>query len=188
MLAKIAGGLVLLLLGSRWLVAAAPTLARALGVSDLIIGLTIIAAGTSLPELATSVMATLRGERDLAVGNVVGSSLDHILGVLGVTGVVSGRGVPVPPEALRFDLPVMVAAAVACLPVFFTGHRIDRWEGAVFLGYYVVYLGYLVLSTLQHPAAAILGDVVLTFVLPLTVLTLGIFVWRSFRPTREAFE
>jgi cation:H+ antiporter len=131
--ALIAGGLLLLLLGARWLVDGAVTFARQLGVSELIIGLTIIAIGTSLPEIATTVMASLRGERDIAVGNVIGSNLFNLLVVIGVTGIVAPAGVTVPAAALRFDIPVMIAVAVACLPVFFSGGRIARWEGGLFL-------------------------------------------------------
>jgi len=113
-------GLVLLVGGSRLLVTAALAFARAMGVSELIVGLTIVAAGTSLPEIATSILAAARGERDIAVGNVVGSNLFNILIVLGLTALVSPDGVAVAPGALDFDLPVMVAVAVACLPIFFT--------------------------------------------------------------------
>ena len=95
----------------------------------MVIGLTIVAAGTSLPEVATSVVAALRGERDIAVGNVIGSNTFNILGVLGLSGLVAPAGLPVRRAMLSFDLPVMIAVAVACLPVFFTGHLIARWEG-----------------------------------------------------------
>lgn len=88
----VGGGLALLVFGADWLVAAAVSFAKALGVSDLVIGLTIVAAGTSMPEVATSVMATLRGERDIAVGNVIGSNLFNILGCLGLSGAGRGRG------------------------------------------------------------------------------------------------
>ncbi|MDF2773712.1 MAG: Na+/Ca+ antiporter, CaCA family, partial [Geminicoccaceae bacterium] len=109
-------GLALLVLGAQWLVEAAVDMATALGVSELVIGLTIVAAGTSLPEVATSVLATLRGERDIAVGNVVGSNIFNLLAVLGLGSLVAPEGVPVSPGALAFDMPVMVAVAVAALP------------------------------------------------------------------------
>ena len=95
-LALVAAGLLLLVLGSRWLVAGAVALAQAYGVSELVIGLTIVAAGTSLPEVATSVMAAIRGERDIAVGNVVGSNIFNILSVLGLSALVSPAGLPGP--------------------------------------------------------------------------------------------
>jgi cation:H+ antiporter len=131
----IVGGLILLVLGSRWLVESSITIARAIGVSELVIGLTIVAAGTSLPELATSVVASLRGERDIAVGNVVGSNIFNILAVLGLSAAISPAGIAVSNAALRFDIPVMIAVAVASLPIFITGNLIARWEGAVFIGY-----------------------------------------------------
>ena len=177
----IAAGLGLLVLGSRWLVDAAVTTAQALGVSELVIGLTIVAAGTSLPEVATSVLASLRGERDIAVGNVVGSNLFNLLAVLGLGSLVAPDGVPVPPGALSFDIPVMIAVAVATLPVFFTGYTIARWEGAVFLGYYVAYAVYLVLDATEHHALDEFGAAMAWFVLPLTALTLVIGVVRAVR-------
>ena len=179
-LTLVAVGLVLLVLGSNWLVNGAVIIAGALGVSQLVIGLTVVAAGTSLPELATSVIASLRGERDIAVGNVVGSNIFNILLILGAAAVL-GDGVAVARGVLFFDLPVMVAVAVACLPIFFTGYEIARWEGAVFLGYFVAYLVYVVLAATEHEALTVFGTVMMAFVLPLTVLTLGVFVWRSLR-------
>jgi cation:H+ antiporter len=125
-------GLALLVLGSRWLVNGAVSLADTIGVSDIVIGLTIVAAGTSLPEVATSIIASIRGERDIAVGNVVGSSIFNLLAVLGLSSAVSPEGIGVASAMVNFDIPVAVAVAVACLPIFFTGHLIARWEGAVF--------------------------------------------------------
>jgi cation:H+ antiporter len=177
----IALGLVLLVLGSRWLVLSAVELARAFGVSELVIGLTIIAAGTSLPEVATSIIASVRGERDIAVGNVVGSNLFNILAVLGVCGLAAAGGVPVSPAALRFDLPVMVAVAIACLPIFFTGWRIARWEGFVFVGYYVAYTSYLVMQAAHHDALPAYSAVMMLFVLPLTAVTLVVLALRAAR-------
>lgn len=175
----IAGGLVLLILGADWLVESAVSFAQALGVSELVIGLTIVAVGTSLPEAATSVVASLRGERDIAVGNVVGSCIFNVLVVLGVSSIVAPAGIHVAPAALRFDLPVMLAVAVACLPIFFTGHLIARWEGFVFVGYYVAYLLYLILKSTQHQSLPYFSNVMVLFVLPLTVVTLGVVTWRA---------
>ena len=127
-LAFVAAGLVLLVLGSRWLVNGAVAFAQALGVSELVIGLTIVAAGTSLPEVATSILAAFRGERDIAVGNVVGSNIFNILAVLGLSGLVAPAGCPSTAALLRFDLPVMIAVAVACLPIFASG-ALDRALG-----------------------------------------------------------
>lgn len=149
--------------------------------SDLIIGLTVVAVGTSLPELATSLVATLRGERDIAVGNIVGSCLFNIGVVLSATALVSGGGIPVEASAVRFDMPVMVAAAVFLLPVAFVGGSIARWEGVAFVAFYATYLVYLVLTALQHSMQPVLRLALTAFVLPLTVLTLvvlSVAEWR----------
>lgn len=176
--ALILAGLTLLVLGSNWLVEAAVAFARALGVSELVIGLTLIAAGTSLPEVATSIMAALRGERDIAVGNVVGSNIFNILGVLGVSAAIAPTSLTVAPSLLAFDLPVMVAVALACLPIFFTGHLIARWEGGLFFAYYLIYTLYLILMARQHDALAQFGWIMGSFVLPLTFATLAILAGR----------
>lgn len=170
--ALIIAGLYLLVQGSEWLVSSAVTFAKIIGVSDIVIGLTIVAAGTSMPEVATSVMAALKGERDIAVGNVVGSSTFNILGCLGMTGLVAPAGLIVPPSVLNFDLWVMLAVCFACIPVFVTGREIARWEGAVFVGYYVAYVSYLILASQDHDAIPVFSTVMMSFVVPLTVITL----------------
>ena len=172
-------GLALLIQGSHWLVTSAITIAQALGVSELVIGLTIVAAGTSMPEVATSIVATIRGQRDIAVGNVVGSNIFNILAVLGVTAMVAPGGLAVSDAAINFDYPVMLAVAVACLPIFFVGYTIERWEGALFLGYYVAYTAYLILAATEHDALPIFSSVMMYFVLPLTVVTLAIVLYRE---------
>jgi cation:H+ antiporter len=177
----IVAGLALLVLGSNWLVGAAIVFAKQLGVSELVIGLTIVAAGTSMPEVATSIVAALRGERDIAVGNVVGSNTFNILGVLGLSGLVAPASLAVPPSLMSFDLPVMIAVAVACLPVFFTGNLIARWEGVVFLGYYAAYTAYLLLAAQRHDGLSTFGVAMTTVVLPLTALTLIVVSWRAWR-------
>lgn len=181
----VAGGLVALVLGAGALVDGAVAVARTLGVSELVISLTLVAGGTSLPELATSVTAGLRGERDIAVGNVVGSNLFNLLAVLGLAAWLSPGGVPVAPPALGFDIPVMVAVAVACLPIFFTGWEISRWEGAVFLVYYGCYVSYLFLAATQHARLPVFSSVMWMFVLPLTVLSIVVSVAREIRARRR---
>ncbi|NMF83009.1 calcium/sodium antiporter [Nodosilinea sp. P-1105] len=181
-------GLFTLVLGSRLFVSGAVAIATAIGVSQLIIGLTIVAAGTSLPELATSIVATLRGERDIAVGNVVGSNIFNILTVLGVTALTSGQGVPIPNAVLYFDLPVMLAVAVACIPIFATGNVISRWEGMLFSGYYVAYATYLILRAADHEHLQLFSQVMLLFVIPLTVITLITIVVRSLPKKRTSSE
>lgn len=183
-LAYIVAGLVLLVLGSNWLVDGAIAIARAFGVSELVIGLTIVAAGTSLPEVATSVMASLKGERDIAVGNVVGSNLFNLLCVLGLASMVAPAGINVAPSALSFDLLVMMAVAVACLPIFFTGYSIARWEGLLFLAYYVAYTLFLILTATGNAFLATFSGAMLFFVIPLTVLTLAVTVLREFQARR----
>lgn len=167
-------GLALLVLGSNWLVDSAISIARWLGLSELIIGLTIVAAGTSMPEVATSITAAIKGERDIAVGNAVGSNIFNILSVLGLTAIVAPGGVPVSLAAEAFDIPVLVAVAVLALPIFFTGNRIERWEGWLFLFYYVAYTTYLILDAAQHDALPLFNNVLLYVIIPLTVLTLAV--------------
>ncbi len=181
----VALGLLLLVIGARWLVDSAVALARLLGVSELVIGLTIVAGGTSLPELATSVAASLRGQRDIAVGNVVGSNIFNILAVLGGSAALSPDGVRVAESALTFDIPVMLAVAVACLPIFFSGHCIDRWEGFLFLGYYAAYTLYLLLDASRSSAVDLYRMAMIWFALPLTVITLLIVTVRSLRKSGE---
>jgi cation:H+ antiporter len=140
----ILGGLFFLVIGSDYLVDSSVTMAHHLGLSELIIGLTIVAAGTSLPELATSVMASIRRESDIAVGNVVGSNIFNILGVLGITATIVPGGASIPSPALWFDIPVMLAVALTFLPLALTGRSISRGEGLCLLIYYVVYVGFLI--------------------------------------------
>lgn len=180
------GGLALLVLGSRWLVDSAVDFARYLGVSELVVGLTIVAAGTSLPEVVTSVIAAMRGERDIAVGNVVGSNLFNIMGVLGITSMIAPAGMEVSAAVIGFDLPVMIAVTLACLPMFFTRGVISRQEGALLLGYYVAYTLYLVLATSQHDALPGINVAMLCFVIPLTVLFLMISALREIRRRKTA--
>jgi cation:H+ antiporter len=183
--AYIMGGLAMLVYGSRLLVDGATNVATAFGVSDLVIGLTIVAAGTSLPEVATSVVASIRGERDIAVGNVVGSNIFNILAVLGLSSIVSREGINVNASAFAFDIPVMIAVAFACLPVFFTASLIARWEGFLLLGYYVAYTAYLVMDSSRHGALGLYGSAMMLFVIPLTVITLGVVTIRRMREARR---
>jgi len=172
------GGLGLLVLGAGWLVDAAVAFARVMGVSDLVIGLTVVAVGTSMPEIATSLIAALRGQRDIAVGNVVGSNIFNLLAVLGAAGVVSASGLGVPDAARNFDLWVMLAVAFACLPILLTGREIARWEGGVFLGYYAAYVFYLILAAQQHDSLPAYSSIMLSYVMPLTVVTLVVSFMR----------
>jgi cation:H+ antiporter len=175
-----------LMLGSKWLVDSAITIAQAFGVSELIIGLTVVAAGTSMPEVATSVVAALRGERDIAVGNVVGSNIFNIVCVLGLSSIVAPAGINVLPAALRFDIPVMIAVAVACLPIFFSGYQITRANGVAFLAFYVAYIVYLFFSATNHDALSTYEMAMKWFVLPITALTLVFIGLRGFSERKKA--
>jgi cation:H+ antiporter len=147
----IAAGLGGLILGASWTVRAAVDLATALGVSTTMVGLTIVAVGTSLPELLTSLIAAIRGERDIAIGNIVGSNVFNITCILGISGLAAGGRASVDASVLGFSMPVMVAGAAACLLIFFTGRMISRWEGGLFLLAYAAFLA--------HEIIAATGDV-----------------------------
>ena len=175
----IATGLVMLIVGADWLVEAAVAFARAFGVSDLVVGLTVVAVGTSMPEIATSIVAAMRGQRDIAVGNVVGSNIFNIVAVLGASGIASGTGLPVSEAARNFDLWVMLAVAFACLPIMITGREIARWEGGVFLAYYAAYTAWLVLQAQQHTSLPAFSGIMLGYVMPLTVITVVVSIVRS---------
>lgn len=177
-------GLMLLVVGSDWLVLSAVEIATALGVSSLVIGLTVVAGGTSLPEVATSIVAGMRGERDIAVGNAIGSCIFNILAVLGLTAMIAPGGIGVPSAAINFDIPFMIAVSVACLPIFFHGHSLERWEGAVFLFHYVAYTTYLILQASRHDALPEFSAVMQWFVVPITALTIILIGWRGLQQAR----
>lgn len=179
--AFVVGGLILLVIGARWLVESAVIFAEFLGISSLIIGLTIVAAGTSLPEVATSVMASIKGERDIAVGNIVGSNLFNMMSILGLTAVILPQDIPVSAGILGFDLPVMIAVSVACLPLFFTGNVIARWEGLLFFVYYIIFTMYLIVRASEHDILPLFNNAMLWFVIPLTVITIAIVVLRELK-------
>ncbi len=174
-------GLSLLVLGAHWLVQSAIEIARFWGLSELVIGLTIVAIGTSLPEIATSVFAAWNKEADLSVGNVIGSNIFNILLVLGITALFSSNGIEVTTASLALDFPFMVAVSIACLPIFFTGHKISRWEGGLFLGYYGFYLAYLFLDSTQHEILPLFNFVMVLLVAPLTAVTLTVLAYRYYK-------
>jgi len=137
-------GIAITIVGARLLVSGAIDLASGLGVSDTLIGLTIVAVGTSLPELVTAVIAALRRQGDIAFGNVIGSNIYNILGILGATALV--HPIPVPAEIAAFDIWVMLAATLMLIVLAFTGWRISRREGMAMLVAYAAYTGWLVAS------------------------------------------
>lgn len=146
--ALLAAGLAVSVWGAHWLVIGAVDIARTVGMSEALIGLTIVAVGTSAPELVTTVVATLHDDRDVAVGNILGSSTYNILAILGLTCLLTPNGVPVDRELIVIDVPLMLAVAVLCVPVFITGRSVSRTEGALFVTMYFVYFGWL-LTTRQ---------------------------------------
>jgi cation:H+ antiporter len=177
--ALVAAGLALLVLGSEWLVSASVSFARVLGVSELVIGLTIVAAGTSAPEVAASLMALRKGERDMAVGNVIGSNIFNMLGVLGLSAIVAPKPLGIPTSVITFDLPAMVAVLIACVPVFFSNRRIGRWEGLMFLAYYAAYVAWLILDARGHDALDGYRTVMLYVIIPFTAITIAAVTWRG---------
>jgi cation:H+ antiporter len=174
-------GLALLALGGGWLVRGAVALAAFFGVSDTVIGLTIVAAGTSLPEVATSLLATLRGQREIAIGNVVGSGIYNILLILGLGALVAPTGLPINPEVLRLDIPIMIGAAVACLPVFLSGFQISRWEGGLFLAVYGLYSAHLLLHATRHELLGSFQQGLIYFAAPALALSLAVILFQALR-------
>lgn len=177
-------GLGLLVLGSNWLVDSAVQIAKALGVSELVIGLTIVAVGTSLPEVATSVIAALKGESDIAVGNAVGSNIFNLLGVLGVGAIVSPKGIVVAEHVLQFDMPVMVFVALATLLVFYIDSRISRMEGWLLLAYYIIYVVFIILCAAESSALNSM-KLFVAFFAPLTFAALIVIAIRSAYAKRQ---
>ncbi|MDZ7773201.1 MAG: calcium/sodium antiporter [Balneolaceae bacterium] len=174
-------GLAMLVLGATWLVDSSVSAARMVGLSDLVIGLTVVALGTSLPEAATSVAAAWKGEPDLTVGNVVGSNIFNLLLVLGLAALLDGGGLQVSPGALALDLPFVIAVSIVCLPFMIEGEQLDRWEGGAFLAFYLAYTLYLVLDATQHEYLPLFNNIMLVFVLPLTLAGLLVTGWRIWK-------
>lgn len=181
----VVGGLALLVLGARWLVESAIALATAWGVNEAVIGLTIVAAGTSLPEVVTSIVATIRGERDIAVGNVVGSNIFNILCVLGLSGLVSPIPLVAGEQMSQLDIPVMLAVALLCIPFFFAGAILNRIEGALFLAAYVAYTWYLVALTLKLDYLPQLQDYILYGFAPVVGVYVVLSLLHDFRQRRK---
>lgn len=174
-------GLALLVVAGHLLLDAAVDVATELGLSERIIGLTVVAVGTSLPQLATSLIAAVRGQRDIAVGNVIGGNLFNLLGVLGLTALLAPTPLSVSPNALAFDLPVMLGVAMLCWPVFYSGYRITRAEGLLFLGLYLAYGLHVVWFTTGMPMADKLERLMLFFILPALLAYLLFSTLRAWR-------
>lgn len=140
------GGIAVVVLGADWLVDGAVGMARQFGVSDALIGLTVVAIGTSAPELVTTLVSTIRGDRDIAIGNLIGSSVYNILLILGITCLVPAQGLLLPSSLVTIDIPIMVAVALACIPIFMTGRRVSRLEGGSMVAAYAAYLTFLLVT------------------------------------------
>jgi cation:H+ antiporter len=174
-------GLAMLIFAGHLLLGAAVVVATDLGFSERVIGLTVVAVGTSLPELATSLIAALRGQRDIAVGNVIGANLFNLLGVLGLTALIAPTPLSVSPNALDFDLPVMLGVAALCLPVFYSGYRGNARRRFVAARFVSGLRLHVVSFTTGMPLAGKLERLMLFYVLP-TLLTFLLFTsiraWR----------
>ncbi|MEM7340100.1 MAG: calcium/sodium antiporter [Actinomycetota bacterium] len=182
---ELVGGIALLALAAQLVVSGASDIAESLGVPNLVIGLTVVAIGTSAPEIVTTVVAAARGQRDLAVGNAVGSNIYNILLVLGLTASITPSGIDIADSAFRLDVPVMAAAAFACLPLVALDRRLDRWEGIVFVSYYAAYLTFLVLEATGNRAAEPFALIMLGFVMPITAITVGVVLLRQVKANRR---
>jgi cation:H+ antiporter len=171
----------LLLWGGHLLLEATVEMASDLGLSERIIGLTLVAVSASLPQLATSLIAAVRGERDIAVANVIGSNLFNLLGVLGFTALLAPAPLSVSPNALAFDLPVMLGVAALSLPLFYSGLRITRFEGLMLLALYALYGLHVIGFTTGMPLALRLEHLMLRYVLPVMAAVVLIGTWRAWR-------
>ncbi|WP_436976951.1 calcium/sodium antiporter [Pseudomonas alabamensis] len=174
-------GLALLSVAGHFLLEAAVEVATDLGLSERVIGLTVVAVCTSLPELAAASIAALRGERDIAVGTVIGSNLFNLLAVLGLTAVTAPQPLSISPNALDFDLPVMCGVALLSLPVFYSGYRITRVEGLVLLCLYLAYGLHVVSFTTGMPLAGRVEQLMLHYVLPVLAVGLVVTTVRAWR-------
>lgn len=175
-------GLAGLVSGAQLLVDNASSIARGWGVSDMVIGLTIVAAGTSLPELATSIAAAIKGQRDIAVGNVVGSNVFNLLMVLSTAAIFSPAGMVVSPSVLRFDLMAMMLVAVMCLPIFISHAAVSRGEAFLMLAIYGIYTAILIGDTLENAMAPVAKEAFIWGTLPGCILVLSLIAWRAKRP------
>ncbi|EMI16748.1 K+-dependent Na+/Ca+ exchanger related-protein [Rhodopirellula maiorica SM1] len=174
-------GLGLLVVGADLLVDSATVIARQFGVNDLVIGLTIVAAGTSLPELATSIVAAIRGQRDIAVGNIVGSNVFNLLMVLATAAVVAADGVPVANSVLWFDLAVMLGVAVLCWPIFLSHAVVSRAEGIVMLLLYLFYNGLLIGGVMQSQWVSTAKNYLVFAAMPLVLVAVSYIAWKQHR-------
>ncbi|MDN7138606.1 calcium/sodium antiporter [Pseudidiomarina sp. 1ASP75-14] len=181
-------GLALLIIGASLLVNSAVSIARTFGVSEAVIGLTILAIGTSLPEVVTSIVASFKGQRDIAVGNVVGSNTFNLLAVLGISGIVSFDGLAATAQLVQQDLPIMLGVAILTLPLVITGSTLSRSEGALFFGLYVFYTALLIGTAKGAAWVSPMQSLFWYLVLPLTVLVVLASLIRDVARRRQASQ
>ena len=173
-------GLVILVIGAHLLVSHAVNIARTFGVSEAIIGLTILAIGTSLPEVVTSIVASFKGQRDIAVGNVVGSNTFNLLAVLGISGLFSGEGLVGNSQLVERDFPIMLGVALLCLPLMFTGAIVSRLEGMLFFGLYLLYSVFLIGDVIGAAWLPLLSMLTWNVIFPVVVTVIVISLIRDF--------
>ena len=170
-------GVAMLWFGAGWMVKGATGLAATFGVSELVIGLTIVAIGSSSPEIVTSLLAARRGYPEMAVGSVIGSNIANLLLVSGITAVLSTK-IEVPKDAFEFDIPVMVIASIACLPIFATEHKLVRWEGALFLACFAAFTCFLLFRPRISQIFPVGSQIVWPIATPLILATVVVVSYR----------
>lgn len=184
-------GFILLITGAQWMIDSAIIFADMIGISELVIGLTVVAIGTSLPEVVVVLIAAIKKERDIAIGSILGSNILNLLAVLGVSGLFIQGSIPVQEILTRFDIPLLIIVSVLCIPIFYTGYRIARWEGGILFFFYGSYLYYLYLSGTQHPFLENYTYWMTWWILPVLIIVIiivTIFEWkkrfrfRNFKP------
>ena len=175
-------GFVLLITGAQWMIDSALIFAEMMGVSELVIGLTVVAIGTSLPEVVVVLVAAIRKERDIAVGSIIGSNILNLLAVLGVSGLFIQGAIPVQDVLIRFDIPLLIIVSLLCIPIFYTGYRIARWEGGILLFFYGSYLYYLYLSNIEHPFLEHFTYWMSRWIIPgliIVIIIVAVFEWKK---------
>jgi len=174
-------GAFFLAMGSEWLIKSSLNIASLFGVSPLFISLTLVSISTSLPELVTSIMAIIKKQKELAVGNIIGSNIFNLLAVGGFAALVAPEPIVISKNAMQFDIPVMIATSVACLPIFLSGHIISRFEGILFLCYYLFYLAYLIVTSINILTLPLFQSALWLFIIPLTLFALIVILYRRIR-------
>ena len=178
-------GILLLFSGGEFFIQGSVALALILGIPQLVIGLTVVSLGTSAPELFVSANSSLTGSDSLALSNIIGSNIFNLLGILGLTGLIGPSLIPASSQVLQLHLPVMVGVSVVCLPVLLTDYVISRWEGVLFVVFYVSYVMYMVLLNQQHSFAIPLGNFLIWGMLPIALLAVVWSIMIALRKSRK---